>query len=499
MKHDKTIHLGYFNKSRAHVPNPGMGQIGYVFSDHQHSALSTPVWQYTEVYDNNRTLDRESFEKFLKLPYVDLYYFRMEWRDIHTESGKLTIPPAFEWMLEAVEKNNKRWGLRIMHSSPHCRYDTSVPDFLREKLSFTPYIHGLIPMEPYPKLFPKYDEAFFTWWGELLQLLSQRFDNDLNLEFVDISGYGHWGEAHHFDTLDRPDGAPVCLVPENNEEVVDRLITMHLDAFTNTPAVLNMHHLDYEAGMKHFSDGKVWLRRDYFMHDFSLYEWENAAALKGGQVLLWEPFMATLSPRTTACAMGEDDLIQRYVDTGASYTSLGFNVWDAILLHQYKPTKLEYLAKNIGYKIRPSIVWRRFNEDGSQEIALAMVNDGCAAPAGTISITAHFPSGVFIEKSLTIGEPAPNSKPVLRFNVPKADENSNFADNVCFTMSIQLRNKIFPVQWATAQFLVDPYKIELPLYQITDMNRELILPQTNATGIQAIQDRKGRIIDVSKD
>ena len=117
MKED-CIHLGYFDPTDRHVPNPGMGQIGYLFSDHMHCALDRRTWVWTETHDNNRQMDRKSFEEFLKLPYVDLIYLRVEWCDVHKAPGKLTLTREFEWVLDAVEKYGKRWACLLYTSLP---------------------------------------------------------------------------------------------------------------------------------------------------------------------------------------------------------------------------------------------------------------------------------------------------------------------------------------------------------------------------------------------
>lgn len=55
---DSSIHLGYYDSTSAHIPNPGMGQVGYVYSDHQHCALTLDAWRWSETNDNNRSIDR---------------------------------------------------------------------------------------------------------------------------------------------------------------------------------------------------------------------------------------------------------------------------------------------------------------------------------------------------------------------------------------------------------------------------------------------------------
>lgn len=69
----------------------------------------------------------------MRMEYVDLLYLRLEWCDIQKSPDRLTLTKEFEWVLEAAEKYNKRWALRVMNTSPHSRFETSVPEFLLDK------------------------------------------------------------------------------------------------------------------------------------------------------------------------------------------------------------------------------------------------------------------------------------------------------------------------------------------------------------------------------
>ncbi|MFQ9681555.1 MAG: hypothetical protein ACLRZH_16970 [Ruthenibacterium lactatiformans] len=54
-----------------------------------------------------------------------------------------------------------------------------------------------------------------------------------------MSGYGFWGEAHHY-SLQRPDQKEeINWEPDNVEEVTEFLMESHLKAFPTTPACMN--------------------------------------------------------------------------------------------------------------------------------------------------------------------------------------------------------------------------------------------------------------------
>lgn len=492
MMKEPCIHLGYFEPAGGkHVPNPGMGQIGYIFSDHMHSAVNRRTWVWTETHDNNRPMDRKSFDRFLQLPYVDMLYLRVEWCDIHKGPGRLELPEAFQWMLDEVEKNGKRWAFRVMNSSPHTRFETSVPEFLLDKFDYEVYWHNHCQTPPWPKKYPKYTEEYFKWWGELVNLVADRFDSHPLLEFSEIAGFGHWAEAHHYASYTGPDGPIYNKDPENVEEIVDRIITQHLDAFKLTPSILNIHFTEYEAGMRHMRDSGVWIRRDSFQESFSIHEWRNITGVGQGQAMLWEPYVSPMNKgRETTPFSSPESIIDRMLDSKATYSTLGFNAWDALILHHTRMSEIEKVAGTLGYFIRPTIVWRRYPVAGTpngsgQIISLALVNDGSGNPPGVVTITATFPSGTEVACELPLGEPAVGSRPVAEFEVPLADAGGNSDHEVEFRMEIRMKAKTWPVRWAVKQHLADEHVLTVPMFRITDIGREIPLPGSNASGSQA--------------
>jgi hypothetical protein len=218
-----TRHLAFFEPTADAVSNPGMGVCCYGFSDHMY----VPAAGVHEI----REMDRDTFERMGALPHCDHIYLRVEWRDVQTAPGRLTVPPVWEWTLEAAETHGKPWAFRVMPICPHSLHPRSTPDFLQDTLRFAPYPNRAGEYaDPTTKFFPVYDDAYLGAWRELLFLLAERFDAHPLLEFVDISGYGKWGEWHHLPETD--------YEGERHAPVVRRLVDDHLDAFPETPAVM---------------------------------------------------------------------------------------------------------------------------------------------------------------------------------------------------------------------------------------------------------------------
>ena len=85
-----------------------------------------------------------------------------------------------------------------------------------------------------------------------------------------------------------------------------------------------------------------------------------------------------------------DNVVQHVRDVGACY----FSLWnwhriqaDRILnyYHQY-PDAIDGLARQIGYRVRPSWVWT-YEEGGYPGLIIGFVNDGIAAVPGVLRVS----------------------------------------------------------------------------------------------------------------
>ncbi len=455
-------HLGYFDPAEGAVPNPGLGVSGYVVSDHMHVGYTEDEWQRTEK-DPPRPLDRASFDKMMGLPHLDNLYIRVEWRDVQKERGKLHLPESWKWMLDAVEETGKSWGFRIMPFSPHSIYPNGLPAFLQGRFEMKPYWRS--QFSGGPKYFAHYTKDYLDYWQEFLFLLGEAFDNHPKLEFVDVSGFGFWGEFHHWGRFEGPESAFGNYEPDNSAEVVDRLIRDHLQAFPKTPAALGVHAGEYPTGLEVFKQGLCWGRRDSFMTNYSPGEAMVSQGLTPGSGMVWETIIPGVGCPVDGAVVepGQYPLPQRFFDIQAHYAAVGFNPWDMIWAHEHCLKTLEVLEQNLGYRIRPSVIWKhRVGADG-QEIVLGLRNDGCSQVPGVLTLTAEFSNGQVVRLELPPGEPVPGRLYHARIPCEKA-ALGGFKGTVTFTLCLRMRGKTAPVQWAIATD--DPVRrkvIEVPV------------------------------------
>jgi len=455
-------HLAYFDPAEGPVPNLGMGVNAYVFSDHMHVGYSGGEWNRTQGLPP-RPLDRATFNRMMELPYVDNLYLRFEWRDVQKQRGRLELPEAWKWVLDAADKYGKRWSFRIMNCSPHSMAENGLPEFLQGRFKMIPYWHGDNVPGPRPKYFPEYSNEYLNWWGEFVSLLGTEFDAHPLLEYVDVSGYGFWGEMHHYARY-APDGPVTNYEPprERVEAVIERLIHDHLDAFPRTPAALGLHTADYAAGQRAFEQGMCWPRRDSFMSNFSTAETRLAQGLKPGSAMVWETIIPGV--RLQQSTKEARPLPQRYFDIAANYVAVGFNPWDTIWAHEHCRDIYEILEQRIGYRLRPSIVWRRRIAQGKDELVLGLRNDGCSAPPGQITILARFPDGSESSLALPIGEPTPGVMQLYALPLFAGADKQHADKGIDLSMKIQIKGKKSPVQWAVrTEQTEDPFVLNVPI------------------------------------
>jgi hypothetical protein len=468
---ESATYLAFYDPAEGHVPNPGMGVSGYVHSDHMYKAYTIEEAERAKKLPMLE-LDRYTFNRLVELPYIDNLYLRYEWKDMQKERGKLTIPDGWKWTLEAAEMKGKRWSFRIMNFMKGSMSPNGLPDFLQGKFKMIPYWGDSESRGTQPKYFPEYSEDYLKYWGELNDMLGAAYDNHPLLEYVDISGFGFWGEMHHYAQF-APNAPQINYqpgTPEQVEAIIDRLIKDHLKAYPKTPAVLNLHAAEYKAGLRAFEQGLCWPRRDSFKYGFSTTEVQIAQGLMPGSGMVWEIIRPGIY-----CPIDSEDsskklytIPQRYFDIASNYVAMGFNPWDAIWAHENCKNAYKFIEQNIGYRVRPSIIWRRKLHD-KNELVLGLRNDGCVAIPGQVTIQALYSNGKKCEVKLPVGEPAPGKMKL--YALPMLADSSDFeSDKIAeLTMKIQMKGKSAPVQWAVKDWQsVNKYVLKVPLRKFVE-------------------------------
>ena len=381
----------YYAPYKGHIRNPGMGIISMAISDHMVTGY-TPQERAENDLKKPFTLTRKMLEEVTALPYIDNLYIRVGWNDVQKEKGKLALIPEFEMAVEAAERAGISWGFRIMQASPSNPTEHLLPDFLADQLPMFPYYDGAV-YGPSPRKLPLYTEEYLKYWEEMLVLLGEKYDKCLSLEYADVSGFGLWGEGHH-GCRPTPDGPVVDLElgsRERMEEVVERLIGSHKRAFPLTPMVLNLVWSEYRAGAEAIRDG-CWVRRDSYYRWFQADQAWYGLHKRPDAAMIFETVMPGIGTQDSEDPAFRRSFLhtpEKMCDYGAAYGIVGFNIPDTLYADHVMPELFETFKNRLGYRLRPSIVWKTQKPDGSGSLVLGMVNDGCANPPGTLLFQAE--------------------------------------------------------------------------------------------------------------
>lgn len=115
-------------------------------------------------------------------PISDVYYRdQVPWGRIEPTVGAFDLD-WFEAGLTAAEQHGGRFGFRVLSYCPGCWFDDATPSF--------------VPRQPGTDIPDWNSEAFLSGWERLMTELGHRYDDDPRMGWVDVGGYGSWGEWH---------------------------------------------------------------------------------------------------------------------------------------------------------------------------------------------------------------------------------------------------------------------------------------------------------------
>lgn len=376
--------IAFFDPYEGHIRNPGMGIVCMALSDHMVTGYTKEERQKNDL-EPPFTWTSAMLEEACQSGLVDNVYIRIGWQDVQQEQGRLDLKEEFIQALSIIRKYQLSWGLRIMSSSPSNPEEHLLPEFVRRQVPMIPIIakdfYG-----PQPKFIPSYTEAYLCLWNELTILLAKEFDDDPLLEYVDISGYGLWGEGHHGVPFSDPAQNPDLLPFDERNQIVSRIVQQYRQSFKKTPLVANLVWVQFSAIQQAVAEG-IWVRRDAY------YQWlqPNEAALglmrDGGAAMIYETVMPGIliedsdDPHFRRNFLNEPD---KMCDYGANYGVIGFNPRDFTFAAHVYPQLFTAFKERLGYRLRPSIIWKKVKDDHSSLI-LGIVNDGTTAPPGEVT------------------------------------------------------------------------------------------------------------------
>ncbi|NQV14436.1 hypothetical protein HQ531_03175 [bacterium] len=393
-----------------------------------------------------------SLEKLIKLDLGQKLYIRLDWRDIQSKAGRLDLCDHWRIAFDLAQKYGKRIGIRVQLMSPVIE-PHSVPDFLAAKIPFVKLGKTKeIGIKGKTHYAPRYDHPeFLKAFKELDDLLAAEYNGHPNIEFVDTCMYGFWGEGHTwpFESNPFPDY-------QTAEKTNLEMFNHQLQNWTRTPLVTNTQPDWSRVGNSEVLDRTIrthnWLRTDtIFIENMQV---ESLSNRPPWVATVLEKGMSDGSPKSLRINEGipiSDSVFYHFKDIGAHYGSL-WN-WHKIqaerILNYYNqfPNAIDDLARNIGYRVRPSWIWH-YEKNGIPGIILGMVNDGVAGVPGVLRLTVTNDAGQVLSSGcLDPGYPLPKKVRQAQLVLPKGTDWKGLRVKA----EIEVKGQKYPVNWACQQ------------------------------------------------
>lgn len=117
--------------------------------------------------------------------------------------------------------------------------------------------------------------------------------------------------------------------------------------------------------------------------------------------------------------------------------------------HQKYPDAIDPLARQIGYRVRPSWVWT-YNEGGNPGLIVGLVNDGIAGVPGVLRVSVVSEDGkVNVGGCLDAGYPLPGKVRQAKLALPKGTNWKGLR----LKAEIEVKGQRYAVRWACQQKL----------------------------------------------
>lgn len=167
-------------------------------------------------------------------PVIDVYYRdQIQWKEIETNPGVYDFS-IFDTGLAEAESRGGKFHFRIMAFCPECGGNLT-PDWIPRQMNGAPAWN---------------DGKFLAAWSGLVRALGDHLANDPRLGFVDIGGYGAYGEWLHTPEVG-------SRITDKNAEQIIRAV---LESFPDSFVLINWM-LSYPEMATSMSD-RVGIRND---------------------------------------------------------------------------------------------------------------------------------------------------------------------------------------------------------------------------------------------
>ncbi len=426
------------------VPGFGKGLVTYVTGDFGGNTFAG--------------VDAEkAIEAVAALPLGEKLYVRPTWRELQKRPGRLDPDEYWKITFAMAKRYGKRVAFRVMMSDPDV-LEPALPDFVLDSVPMVALQGEWKGGEPgaarHKKAHkePRYDHPRFQEaYRELNALLAAELDGSPLVEYMDTFLYGFWGEGHTWPFTNNP-------FPDypTAERTFVQMFDVQLEHWRKTPLATNTQPDFSRVGNSEIVDRTIrshnWLRTDtIFIENEQIEAISNrppwtAAVLEVG--------MSDGSPDSLRIDDGvtyTDNAIAHVMDVGANYWSLWNwhheSAENVLRYYRQYPTMIDRIARRIGYRVRPSFVWR-FDGGARCGLVIGFANDGIAGVPGVLRVTVSKPDGgVLASGCLDPGYPLPGKIRQAELPLPAGIEWKGLQ----IRAEVEVKGVLHPVPWACAQ------------------------------------------------
>ena len=404
-----------------------------------------------------------TIDKLFRFPLGTKVYIRPNWRHIQKREGRLEPDDYWKITMEKSLQYGKRVGIRVMLNNPDI-LENALPDYVLKKVPLHK-LKGEWTGNPsqvryqHEHLQPEYNDYLLGYFEEMQNLLAEKYNGGPEIELVDTQHFGLWGEGHAW-----PYDGHNFPTRKDAEEAMLKVYDIQQKAWTKVPLCTNVQPDYNRVGHSAVIDRSVrdgnWLRRDSILVQNECIDalsnrpaWvanfcEGAMCREGGNL-----------DQVDESGFNRGDVVISHVkDLKANYYSLwNFHGINADKLQAYYDTYPEYLDELsgcIGFRVRPSWIWKSEDGEGHDNLIFGMVNDGIAGVPGVLRLTVFTDDGsVNVGGCLDAGFPHPKGIREAMITLPKGVSAEQ--GNLKLKAEIEVKGVRHPVPIAAA-FDVNP-------------------------------------------
>jgi len=297
---------------------------------------------------------------------IAVNYYRFEWREIEPEKEK------YNWniidnKIEDCIQNGKKFAFGVINANSMSKNEYVTPKWVFDEGAKSYKYKTLLGVT---QIVPKWnDKIFLKEVNNFILALSERYDGNENIAYIDIRSYGNYGEQHLINLGGRDTGiGGEDITPE---QLLKLYINPYKNAFKKTLLVNPWGKTDYNKIYNQSIDNGVSIRRDGIM---KLYNGLSSFEYAYGKLPTIFEYYRSYDELKRDDLWNEQRLINYINEWKPSYVEY----WPK--MYEDNPEFVKYIANKIGYYFKLNgAKYNSQNEVGKRfDIKMDFINDGVA-------------------------------------------------------------------------------------------------------------------------